>query len=82
MFALPRFASILKKNIIEAFALLQKFKIQNYFAHFKVLLEERLSDSPSWNVADSSTRGVGESFLDYEYLRQFEAKIRTARKVV
>ncbi len=31
---------------------------------------------------DSPTRRVGESFFDYEYLREFEAKIGTARKVV
>jgi len=34
------------------------------------------------HFADSSTRRVGESFFDYEYLRKFEAKIGTARKVV
>jgi hypothetical protein len=28
------------------------------------------------------TRRVGESFFDYEYLCEFEAKIGTARKVV
>jgi hypothetical protein len=31
--------------------------------------------------ADSPTRRVGESFLDYKYLREFKAKIGTARKV-
>jgi hypothetical protein len=30
-------------------------------------------------VAASPTRRVGESFFDYEYLREFEAKIGTAR---
>jgi hypothetical protein len=34
------------------------------------------------NLADSPTRRVGESFYDYEYLREFEAKIGTAQKVV
>ncbi len=33
-------------------------------------------------VVDSPTRRVGESFFDYEYLREFEAKIGSARKVV
>jgi hypothetical protein len=32
--------------------------------------------------SDSPTGRVGESFFDYEYLREFEAKIGTARKVV
>jgi hypothetical protein len=34
------------------------------------------------NLVDSPTRRVGESFFDYEYLREFEGKIETARKVV
>jgi hypothetical protein len=34
------------------------------------------------NLVDSPTRRVGESFFDYEYLREFEAKIGTARNVV
>ncbi len=34
------------------------------------------------NLVDSPTRRVGESFSDYEYLREFEGKIGTARKVV
>jgi hypothetical protein len=33
-------------------------------------------------LVDSPTRRVGESFFDYEYLREFEAKIGTARNVV
>ncbi len=33
-------------------------------------------------VGDSPIRRVGESFFDYEYLRQFEAKIGTAWNVV
>jgi hypothetical protein len=31
------------------------------------------------NIVDSPTRRVGESFFDYEYLREFEAKIVIAR---
>ncbi len=34
------------------------------------------------NIVDSPTRRVGESFFDYEYLREFEVKIGTARNVV
>jgi hypothetical protein len=34
------------------------------------------------NLVDSPTRRVRESLFDYEYLRKFEAKIGTARKVV
>jgi hypothetical protein len=33
------------------------------------------------NLVDSPTRRVGESFFDYEYLREFEAKIGTAQNV-
>ncbi len=33
-------------------------------------------------LVDSSTRRVGESFFDYEYLREYEAQIGTARNVV
>ncbi len=40
------------------------------------------SDSTSRGVADSPTRRIGESFFDYEYLREFEAKNGTARNVV
>ncbi len=34
------------------------------------------------NLVDSPTRRVGESFFDYEYLREFEAKIGTAGNLV
>jgi hypothetical protein len=34
------------------------------------------------NLVDSPTGRVGELFFDYEYLREFEAKIGTARNVV
>jgi hypothetical protein len=34
------------------------------------------------NLVGSPPRWVGESFFDYKYLREFEAKIGTARKVV
>jgi hypothetical protein len=34
------------------------------------------------NLVNSPTRRVGESFFDYEYLREFEAKIETAQNVV
>jgi hypothetical protein len=33
-------------------------------------------------LVNSPTRRVGESFFDYEYLREFEVKIGTARNVV
>jgi hypothetical protein len=33
-------------------------------------------------LVDSPTRRVGESIFDYEYLREFEVKIGTARNVV
>jgi hypothetical protein len=46
------------------------------------VIDERLPDSASQGVADTSTRRVGESFFDYEYLREFKVKIGTARKVV
>ncbi len=34
------------------------------------------------NLVDSPTRRVGESFFYYEYLREFEIKIGTARNIV
>ncbi len=43
---------------------------------------QRLADLPSRRVRDLPTRQVGNSFFDYEYLRKFEAKIGTVRKVV
>jgi hypothetical protein len=46
------------------------------------IIEKQLPDSPSRRVADSPNLRVGESFFDYEYLREFEAKIGTARKAV
>jgi hypothetical protein len=33
-------------------------------------------------VGESPTHRVGESFFDYEYLHEFEARSGTARKVV
>ncbi len=46
----------------------------------------RLSDSPRFSFkhskVDSPTRRVGESFFDYEYRREFEAKSGTALKAV
>jgi hypothetical protein len=46
------------------------------------LKSRQLPDSPCRRVCDSPTRRVGESFFDYEYLREFEAQIGTARNVV
>jgi hypothetical protein len=34
------------------------------------------------NLVDSPTHRYGESFFEYEYLREFEDKIGTARNVV
>jgi hypothetical protein len=42
-------------------------------------------DSPIQRYGESVTPRIGdsgESFFEYEYLREFEAKIGTARKVV
>ncbi len=43
----------------------------------------RLSDSPSFlfNIQKPTWR-VRETFFDYKYLLEFEAKIETARKIV
>ncbi len=38
-------------------------------------------DTPG-SLVDSSTHRYGESIFEYEYLREFEAKIGTASKVV
>jgi hypothetical protein len=43
------------------------------------LENRRLSDS---RLSDSATFRLAESIFDYEYLREFKAKIGTARKVV
>ncbi len=50
-----------------------------YHNWFIQRLEKRATPE---NLDDSSTRQVGESFLDYKYLRECEAKIGKARKVV
>ncbi len=34
------------------------------------------------NLVDSPTHRYGESFFEYEYLREFKAKIGTAQNVV
>jgi hypothetical protein len=46
------------------------------------VIEIPLSGSQSLSLGFSPIRRVGESFIDDEYLREFEAKIGTARKVV
>ncbi len=51
-------------------------------------LSQGVDDSPTRQVifkhskADSPTRWVGESFFDYEYIGEFEAKSGTTWKVV
>ncbi len=49
-----------------------KFSID--FPDFKRLNQPILVNSPTWRV--------GESFFDYEYLREYEAQIGTAQNVV
>ncbi len=49
---------------------------------FIELESRRLHISLIRRVADSPYRWDGESFFEYEYLREFEAKIATARNVV
>jgi hypothetical protein len=46
------------------------------------LPSQRVADSPTYRVGELLTRQVGESFFDYEYLLEFEAKSGTAHKVV
>ncbi len=46
------------------------------------VIEKRLPDSQSTKIGDYLTHRVGESFIDYEYLLEFEAKIGTAHNVV
>jgi hypothetical protein len=51
------------------------------FKHSKAdLPSQRVSNSLTSRVEELPTRQVGELFFDY--LREFEAKSRTARKVV
>jgi hypothetical protein len=33
-------------------------------------------------LVDSPTRRIGQSFFDYEYLREYEAQIGTARNLM
>jgi hypothetical protein len=50
---------------------------------FKIVLFKGLKIIVSiGNLVDSPIHRYGESFFEYEYLREFEAKIGTARKVV
>jgi hypothetical protein len=62
-----------------------KYLIPNIFPHY-FCVSFRLSTTTTivsiGNLVDSPTRRVGESFFDYEYLCDFEAKIGTAPKVV
>jgi len=44
--------------------------------------EVEFSNSPTRRVDDSPTGRVGESFFDYEYLREYEAQIGTAQNAV
>jgi len=46
------------------------------------VFEKRLPDSTIRGVGDSPTQRYGESFFEYEYLREFEAKIGMAGNVV
>ncbi len=46
------------------------------------VFEKRLPVLLSRRVADAPYHWVGELFFEYEYLREFEAKIGTARNVV
>ncbi len=54
-----------------------------FFKHSKADSPTRqIGESSTPRLAKSESRRVGESFFYYEYLREFEAKIGTARKVV
>jgi hypothetical protein len=56
------------------------------FKHSKAdSLTHQVGESPTFTESeslDSPTHRVGESFFNYEYLRELEANIGTARKVV
>ncbi len=51
----------------------------NYHYWFNLKFEKRAALD---NLVDSPTRLVGESFFNFEYLHEFEAKIQVARKGV
>ncbi len=72
--ATPRLAKSGSRRLSEF-----SFNIQKTTLRLGESGSRRLPDSP---VSDSPTRWVGVSFFDHEYLREFEAKIGTARKVV
>ncbi len=50
-----------------------------YYHHWFI---SRFEKNCIGNLVNSPTRRVGESFFDHEYLREFGAKIGTARNVV
>jgi hypothetical protein len=53
------------------------------YYHYHHLLFKGLKKFGSTdNLVDSPTRRVGESFFEYEYLHEFQAKTGTARNVV
>ena len=88
----------LYSNFLKFFIKLQHFKRLNQHFKGPTLPKISLGcnvltpliDSKVWKhlylyasiLVDSPTRRVGESFFDYEYLREFEVKIGTARNVV
>ncbi len=84
--ATPRLAELGSRQLYDSPSFSFKFSFKNLNTdsptHHGESESQRLPDSPSRRVADSQTQWVGESFFDDEYLREFEAKSGTARKVM
>ena len=59
----------------------QKLARDVMYYHNRIIQKFEKMDTPG-NFVDSPTHRYGESFFEYEYLREFEAKIRTAQNVV
>ena len=52
------------------------------FEFAEIFVIEKRPDLESRRLPDSPNRRVGESFFDYEYLREYEAQSETARTLV
>jgi hypothetical protein len=59
----------------------QKLARDVMYYHNRIIQRFEKMDTPG-NLVDSPTHRYGELFFEYENLREFEAKIRTAQNVV
>jgi hypothetical protein len=59
----------------------QKLARDVMYYHHRIISRFEKMDTPG-NLVNSPTHRYGESFFEYKYLREFEAKIGTARNVM